>query len=144
LAAWLVSAVFVVVALKCGWMHPFFLFLPTFLIAGVAYLLFAGLCGAGRDIPENVRRDVDAVEARIAELSEQEAAAQRTRQQDAGAVRLRRRFPMFGVLAAVMLAILAVGAVCAPQRFKQSAIVYTALYFAFAAASAVAGRGHRK
>ena len=145
LAAWLVSAIFVVVALKCGWMHPFFLFLPTFLIAGVAYAVFAGFCGAGRAVPENVRRDVDAVEARIAELAEN-AECQSNRSpagRDGFTDRPSRHIPIFGILAAVMLAVLALGAVCAPQRFKKSAVVYTALYFAFAAASVVSGRSKR-
>ncbi|MBQ2631116.1 MAG: cytosine permease [Kiritimatiellae bacterium] len=139
LAAWLVSSAFVVVALKCDWMHPFFLFLPTFFIAGAAYLVLAGLCGAGRAVPEEVRRDVDAVEARIAELAEEDGdqVAEGTNGTEGTK---RRRLPVFGILAAAMLAMLAVGAVCSPQRFKKAAVVYTALYFSFAAASAIAGR----
>ena len=142
-AAWLVSAVFVVVALKCGWMHPFFLFLPTFLIAGVAYAVFAGLCGAGRVVPEDVRRDVDAVEARIAELAESVERGRSLSGRNGSTSRPPRHIPIFGMLAAVMLAVLAFGAIHAPQRFKKSAVVYTALYFAFAAASAVSSRGKR-
>ena len=134
LAAWLVSTVFVVVALSGEWMHPFFLFLPTFLIAGIAYVAFAGLWGAWRPVPEEVRRDVDAVETRIAELAEREAGEMASSSPTTGRV---RRLPVFGVLAAVMLGILAIGAVWAPQRFKRSAVVYTALYFAFASASAM-------
>ena len=52
----------------------------------------------------------------------------------------RRHARVFGILAAVVLCALTVSAVRAPQRFKKSAIVYTALYFAFASASAIAGR----
>ena len=142
LAAWLLSSAFVVVALKGGWMHPFFLFLPTFIIAGVAYVVLAGLWGARRPVPETVRRDVDAVEVRIAALAEQ--AAQRPQQQDVEGRRLRRRFPMFGVLAAVMLGVLAVGAICSPHRFKKASVVYTALYFAFAASSVVPRNGRKR
>ena len=142
LAAWLVSSAFVVVALKCDWMHPFFLFLPTFFIAGAAYLVLAGLCGAGRAVPEEVRRDVDAVEARIAELAEEDGD-QVTEGTNGTEGTKRRRLPVFGILAAAMLAMLAVGAVCSPQRFKKAAVVYTALYFSFAAASAIAGRKTR-
>ena len=142
LVAWLVSAAFVVVALQFGWMHPFFLFLPTFFIAALAYLLLAWAFGAGKPIPDDVRRDVDAVEARIAELAEQEAdrarCPQRGRLEDK--TPSRRRLPIFGILAAAMLVMLALGAMRAPHRFKSSAVIYTALYFAFAAASAVAGK----
>ena len=143
LAAWLISSAFVVVALKCGWMHPFFLFLPTFLIAGVAYLVLAGLCGARQPIPEDVRRDVDAVEVRIAELAKEATAGNDGTNGTDGTKGTRRHARVFGILAAVMLVVLALGAVCAPQRFKKSAVVYTALYFAFAAASAVSSRGRR-
>ena len=52
----------------------------------------------------------------------------------------RRRLPIFGLLAAAMLAMLALGAMRAPHRFKRAAVVYTALYFAFAAASAIVGK----
>ena len=45
-----------------------------------------------------------------------------------------------GIMAAAMLGLLAMGAIRAPQRFKKSAVVYTALYFAFAAAATVTGR----
>ena len=140
LAAWLVSAAFVVVALRFGWMHPFFLFLPTFFLAGLAYLLFAWACGAGKPIPDDVRRDVDAVEARIAELAEEEAAGDDGTNGSDGTKGTRRHVPIFGLLAAAMLCVLAVSAVCAPQRFKSLAVVYTALYFAFAATSALAGK----
>ena len=131
LAAWLVSAAFVAVALKFGWMHPFFLFLPTFLLAGVAYAVCAGLCGAGRPIPDAVRRDVDAVEARIAELAEQ-AMPPPARSASAPV----RRLPVFGVLAAVMLVLLALLSIVAPQSFKGASIACTALYFAFASVAA--------
>jgi NCS1 family nucleobase:cation symporter-1 len=132
LGAWLVSSAFVVVALNFGWMHPFFLFLPAFLIAGVAYVVLAGFCGAGKPIPEAVRRDVDAVEARIAELSEEAAEESKVAQKQS------RRFLRtygFGFLSALMLIALVSCAVFSPQRFKKASVVYTALYFASAAAA---------
>ena len=132
LAAWLVSSAFVVVALNFGWMHPFFLFLPAFLIAGVAYVVLAGFCGAGKSIPEAVRRDVDAVEARIAELSEEAAEESKVAQKQS------RRFLRtygFGFLSALMLIALVSCAVFSPHRFKKASVVCTALYFASAAAA---------
>ena len=57
-----------------------------------------------------------------------------------GAKETKRHVRVFGVLAAAMLGALAVGAVRAPQRFKKAAVVYTAAYFAFAAASVVTGK----
>ena len=91
-------------------------------------------------MPEDVRRDVDAVEARIAELAEQGETPDDNAANGPNKVLKRRRIPVFGLLAAAMLAMLALGAVCAPQRFKKAAVVYTAAYFAFAAASVVSKR----
>ena len=45
LGAWGVSSAFIVAALVGGWMHPFFLFLPSFLPAAVLVVL-AGLAVA--------------------------------------------------------------------------------------------------
>jgi len=116
-----------------GWMHPFFLFLPTFLIAAVAYIALAWAFGAARQVPDEVRRDIDAVEARIAELAEEEAEAQAPRHN--GAPGQRRRLPVFGFLAAAMIAALALTAVFAPERFSALSVVFTAAYFAFSVAA---------
>lgn len=132
LAAWLVSSAFAVAALKCGWMHPFFLFLPTFLIAGAAYVVFAGMCGAGKPVPEVLRGDVDAVEARISALSEEAAECP---QRELKRPRRTLRTVGFGFLSALMLVAMAVCAIRSPHRFKKASVVYTTLYFAFAAAA---------
>ena len=134
--AWSVSAIFALVSLKCSLMHPFFLFLPTFLSAAFFYALFAWLLGAGRAIPENIQRDVDAVEARIVELSEEESN---------GAVQavgpVGRRFRISGVMAAVSLAALAAVAVIVPDSFRGISAICTILYFVFAL---IAVSGNRK
>ena len=89
---------------------------------------------------------VDAVEARIAELAEQEACrascpkCDERRLEDKPFHHRPLPISIFGILAAVMLAMLALGAMRAPHRFKRTAVVYTALYFAFAAAAAIAGK----
>ena len=126
LAAWALSAALVAVALKFGWMHPFFLFLPTFFAAALAYLFFAWIGGAARPIDDSVRRDVDAVETRIAELAEEEAAAESSAMQAP-----RRGWCVAG--AALFLVALAADAVIAPLLFPSTAVALTVGYFAFAA-----------
>ena len=135
--AWMVSSAFAVAAIAGRWMHPFFVFLPVFLLAAGAYVAFAWAWGAGNVPPEHVRRDVDAVEERLAELSEEEALAE-----DAicAGGRVRRRIRVFGVLAALMLAALAFAAVYSPHMFKKTAVACTAAYFVFAAAAVVSER----
>ena len=71
-------------------------------------------------------------EARIAELAEQDIPPPE-RSANAPA---RRRLPVFGVLAAAMLALLALLSIVAPQSFKGASIACTALYFAFASVAA--------
>lgn len=138
LLAWLVSTAFVVLALNGGWMHPFFLFLPTFLIAAFSYVLLAWLLGAGRPVPEDVRRDVDAVEARIMELSAEDGGGSRPSARKGGDAAL-----VFGALAVAMLAMLVLGSINSPQRFDRAAVAYTALYFIFAFVAASWGRKKR-
>lgn len=132
LAAWLISSAFVAAALKFDWMHPFFLFLPAFLIAGVAYVVLAGLCGAGNPIPEAVRRDVDAVESRIAAMAEDIVEDPKREEKKSWRT---LRIAGFGFLSALMLAALAFCAICSPHHFRKASVVCTALYFAFASAT---------
>ena len=133
LCAWLVSSAFAVAGVCFGWMHPFFLFLPTFLIAAVAYVAFAWAWGAGRQVPEAVRRDVDAVEARIAELAEEERESPRTG--ETPVLPVLRRACAVGF--AFFLAALAGCAVFCPQCFRKAAVVLTVGYFAVAAVACV-------
>ena len=145
LAAWGLSAAFVVAALKCDWMHPFFLFLPTFLLAAAAYALFAWIGGAGKPIDDYARKDVDAVEKRIAELSEEESSTGSPSASTAGAGRTDEGRPRISALilrnlAWSSLVALAACAICAPQSFKKTSIACTAAYFVFAAASAATER----
>ena len=138
IGAWLVSSVFAVAGILCGWMHPFFLFLPTFLIAAAVYPVLAWLCGAGRQVPEDERRRVDAVEARIVELAEEEAGTQAPRRHGAAAYPLPR---ICGFLAAVMLAALVLCSICSPDGFRQMSVAFTCAYFVFAAAAVIRRNG---
>ena len=125
LAAWALASVFAIAGVFGGWMHPFFLPVPTFLLAGAAYLLLAAAMGAGRPVPADVRADVDAVEVRIAELS--------------GAVPFFRpigrprtaAFLCTRSLSIVCLVALVALAVAAPSRFGPCAAIATFFYFVF-------------
>jgi len=128
LAAWLVSTAFALGGVFGGWMHPFFLPIPTFLVAGTAYPLLAALMGARKPVADGVRRDVDAVEARIAELSNETP--------EDGKDGARRPQSRCRVLSASVIAALLVAAVLAScevlqrSQFRGLAIALTALYFA--------------
>ena len=126
LAAWMLASGFALTGASLGWLHPFFLPMPTFIVAGVAYLVLATAMGARRPIPDAVRADVDAIEARIAELAGASAGSRaRTR------TRSRTGLP-FRILAGVSLGVLIGLAVAVPGEFKVGAAVCTVAYFAFA------------
>ena len=149
LAAWITAALFALAGVLGGWMHPFFLPLPTFLVGGFAYLLFARLAGANRPVPADVRADVDAVEARIAALAEEDAAKEDAATPvSAAPARLRSRLATaLRVLSWAALALMVVHAVAvllgvaplgadtsAPlDVFKSAAFALTLAYFASAA-----------
>ena len=126
LAAWVLASGFALTGASFGWLHPFFLPVPTFLVAGAAYLVLATAMGARQPTSDAVRADVDAIEARIAELAgASEGSLARTR------TRSRTGLP-FRILAGVSLGVLIGLAVAVPGEFKVGAVVCTVAYFAFA------------
>ena len=132
LAAWCSASLFALCGMLGEWMHPFFLPIPTFLVAGVAYPLFAAWMGARRPVDEAVRRDVDAVERRLVELAEAEPVppAPRTRPFARGLL----------VVAWCVLAALVALSITLPTRFPAVAIPLTALYFLLAGSAEYLGK----
>lgn len=128
LAAWGVAGAFTVAMLATGALHKFFIFLPAFLLAGAAYLACAWFLGARRAVPEERRADVDAVEARLAALAEDEPP-------DAAGERQAPIARGSRIAAALVLAALALAAICvacgklAPATFHALALALTPAYF---------------
>ncbi len=135
LAAWVVASLFALAGVLGHWMHPFFLPIPVFFVAGLAYIPLAALMGARRPIAEDTRRDVDAVESRIAELAVEEEAGRGEVKPAKGNV--RDWSLVFSVLSWLSLAALIASALFSPQRFRSASVAYTALYFVFASLGAV-------
>ena len=128
LAAWGVAGAFTVAMLATGALHKFFIFLPAFLLAGIAYLVFAFFLGARREVALERRKDVDAVESRLAEL-----AAEDEPDEDYVPRHRRRRVGRLAAgLVLAFLAIAAVGVSCgrlSPEVFRNIALVFTPIYF---------------
>lgn len=132
LAAWSVAALFALGGALGGWMHPFFLPLPTFLVAGAAYFVFAWFGGARRTVPTARRSAVDAVEARIAELAEAEYPPGAPVAAPSRAVRALRLFA-WAVLAALVASAVAVFlGRCSEAVFRPLALALTVVYFVVA------------
>jgi len=140
LAAWALASLFALGGVLGRWMHPFFLPIPTFAVAGLSYPLFALLCGARRPVPEDVRRAVDAVEARVAVLAEEadDAPAPDSAPAPRRTLALRvLRTAAWGSLAALTCVALAVaGGFQSVDSFKTAAVVWTAVYFVAAGLAA--------
>ena len=131
LAAWLTSTAFALAGMLGGWMHPFFLPIPTFVLAAVAYPLYAALMGARQAVADETRRDVDAVEARLAELAEGEGDVGMTeRKPQRGVVSL---LPAFALAGLVILSVAVFCGMLSVETFKTIAFPLTLAYFALAA-----------
>ena len=135
LAAWCVASTFTVAMLATGALHRFFIFLPAFLLAGLAYIVFACIFGASRAVDPGRRQDVDAVEARLASLAEED-------EPDEDAVPPRRHRRVGRPMAAFVLlafAGAALGVACgvlSPDTFRALALALTPLYFVCASVDA--------
>ena len=138
LLAWGLASVFALCGVLGNWMHPFFLPIPTFVVAGAGYLLLASLMGAKRPVPPEVRNDVDAVEARIVTLAEDAAdATSDGRARGGGVVRPLRALAWASLAALVALSLF--GA----ESFRMTSVVCTAAYFTLAGTAALAEKGKR-
>ena len=125
LAAWLSAVGFAIGGVTGGWMHPFYLPIPTFAVAGLVYPLFAVVMGVRRPVAEDIRRDIDAVESRIAELGEETARADSPEPIGCSVSATALR----GV-AALSLLTLVLLAVWWPSNFNALALSATMVYFA--------------
>jgi len=137
--AWAVSAAFALCGTLMGWMHPFFLPIPTFLVAGAGYLVLAPLLGAKAPVPAETRARTDAIERRIAELAIGGNAPDSRSEKG-----VRRTCGFVCRLAAAgCLAVLVAAAVGAPASFRNVSVFCTAGYFLCAAGALLAERRSR-
>jgi len=133
LVAWGLAALFALGGVLGQWMHPFFLPIPVFCVAAVSYPILAACWGARRLVPDEMRRDVDTVEARVAELAEEESPPQAeqdvlpSRQRLAG--RLFRLCAYAALVTLVIVAVLCARGALTSAVFRHFAVVCTLVYF---------------
>jgi len=133
-SAWFTASLFALGGVLGNWMHPFFLPIPTFVVAGLAYPVFAALMGAGKSIPSDVRERVDAFEAQLVVTDAPPKA---------DSPRSCKLATFFTVLAYLALAGLVLSALGCPQRFRVASVACTAAYFFFASVAALFQRKAR-
>lgn len=71
LIAWGISLTFVVVGTLTNFIHSYFLFLPTYFIAMISYLILAGMMGAKDNYKEQVKEE-EAIQKELEQLVEEE------------------------------------------------------------------------
>lgn len=135
LAAWVIALVFVAAITVTKAIHSYFLFLPTYLLAMVSYLILACLMGAKGDYSRQVeeeRRIQEALE-KLQDEEDEEAEAVRPRYP---AVQKAAAYVSYGVLAvfAVFTFMVAAGSVT-PDTWKSVSIIISFLYFALSGVS---------
>ncbi len=135
LAAWGIALAFVAVMTVTHALHSYFLFLPTYLLAMVSYLVLACMMGAKDDYSRQVEE----------ERKVQEALSQIQDEEDDEVEVLRPKYPAVQKAAAyVSYAVLAVFAVftlmvaagkATPDAWKNTSIIISFVYFALSGIS---------
>lgn len=141
LIAWGVSACFAIVCASLSLMHPFFLPIPTFVVAGASYLILAPMMGARERVSAERKAYVDAVETRIATLGEALDDKPLASRQDAGS---RGACCCFWVLSLSFLTGLVVMSLTCPDSFERYSPVVTAGYFVTGIFASLAKRKVKK
>lgn len=139
--AWIVSALFAFGGVVGSWMHPFFLPIPTFAVAGLSYPILAAMMGARDSVPVDVRAEVDEIEDRITALAEMGQTAPDVRSSMLCRPWLGRLFKLTAIVALVALV---VGALWFPDGFRWLSIVCTIGYFVGSVASEIFNMGREE
>lgn len=75
LSAWIVSLIFVIVMTKLKIIHSYFLFLPTYILASISYIVIAGILGAKDDYSREEKIENE-IQSELLEMVEEESDEQ--------------------------------------------------------------------
>lgn len=135
LAAWLISLAFVVVMTVTKVLHSYFLFLPTYLLAMVSYLVLACVMGAKDDYSKQVEEERKIAEAleKIQEEEDDEIIDYRPKYP---AVQKITAYASYAVLAGfAVFTVMVAGGSVTPDAWKSVSIIISFVYFAFSGVS---------
>ena len=126
LAAWLISLAFVVVMTVTKVLHSYFLFLPTYLLAMVSYLVLACVMGAKDDYSKQVEEEIQ-------EEEDDEIIDYRPKYP---AVQKITAYASYAVLAGfAVFTVMVAGGSVTPDAWKSVSIIISFVYFAFSGVS---------
>lgn len=135
LAAWSIALIFVAVMTFTHTLHSYFLFLPTYLLAMVSYLVLACMMGAKDDYSRLEEEDRKVQEA-LSEIQEEEDDEVEVFRPKYPAVQKAAAYASYAVLAvfAVFTMMVAAGK-ATPDAWKNTSIIISFAYFALSGIS---------
>lgn len=135
LAAWGIALVFVAVMTMTNALHSYFLFLPTYLLAMVSYLILALMMGAKGDYSKQVEEEQKIQEA-LEQIQEEEDDGVETFLPKYPGIQKTAAYVSYAVLGvfAVLTFMVAVGSVTA-DTWKSTSLIISFLYFALSGVS---------
>lgn len=129
LAAWLIALGFVAIMTLTKAMHSYFMFLPTYLLAMVSYIVLACLMGAKGDYTAQVEEDRKVQEA-LAQIQEEEDHKTETVHTKYPGAQKAAVYASYGVLAVFAIFTLMVfSGNVAPDTWKRVSLVISIAYF---------------
>lgn len=135
LAAWLLALGFVAVMTVTKAMHSYFMFLPTYLLAMVSYLVLACLMGAREDYSRQVEEDRKVQEA-LAKLQEEEDSAVQEPHTRYPGLQKAAAYASYAVLAGfAVFTVLVFAGTVTPDTWKRISFYLSILYFVLGGAA---------
>lgn len=128
LLAWLISLVFVVVMTKLNIIHSYFLFLPTYIIASISYIVLAGLLGAKEDYSKEEMVEKQ-VQEELLKLVEEEAKEENIDKKESKTATVLS-YCSYGILVAIsMLSVMVFKSTIDVSIYKIYILMLTFIYF---------------
>ncbi|MGL5315769.1 MAG: purine-cytosine permease family protein [Peptostreptococcaceae bacterium] len=139
LAAWGIALAFVAVCTTTNLMHSYFLWLPTYILASVSYIIFAGMLGAKGDYSKEASLD-NKVQSELERIIDEEADAELSNEIATTSTGFNickvLNLLSYGILGVIaILSVLVFNDSLMIAAYKTYAFVLTLAYFAFAGSS---------
>lgn len=129
LAAWLIALGFVAVMTVTKAMHSYFMFLPTYLLAMVSYLILACLMGAKEDYTAQAEEDHKILEA-LAQIQEEEEQKTETTHTKYPGAQKAAAYASYAVLAVfAVFTLMVFGGNVTPDTWKNVSLTISIIYF---------------
>ncbi|SDI39958.1 purine-cytosine permease family protein [Alteribacillus bidgolensis] len=134
LYSWLISGGFVILMSLTGWIHLFFLAVPTWIIASVTYVFFAGRFGAKEPYPEEKAKDRLIQEA-LKQEADSAALAERESRCQEGPTKFLNIYNIvagLGIVSLLISSFMVFIGTMDLSMYKYVAFISTIMYFIFA------------